>query len=124
MSRTALFRGRTGSISFRVAPLLSVRISSVGSISWPAAYTSCELSGDHCAGAVIKGVNGNETTFRTDPPTPGITKEPPPSRVEKNAIHWPSGDQLGKISLAGLSEVRLMASLVPTWVTQISQLSA
>src|SRR5262245_38676696 len=47
-------------------------------------------------------------TLRTSPPSAVMVKMPPPSRSEKNASRWPSGDHAGNPSTPGKLDVKLM----------------
>ena len=50
-----------------------------------------------------------------------MMKIPPPSRSERNAIRFPSGENAGMVSSTGESSVRLMALSPPTLFKKMSR---
>ncbi len=59
------------------------------------------------------GLRPKSVSRRTEPPIEPMTKIPPPSRPERNAMRCPSGENAGCPSSAGESSVRLTGRLPP-----------
>src|SRR5262245_16657318 len=103
------------SVTSRVAPVASSTahtalydIRLVGASTTSVANATDAESGDHV------GLKPTSVTRRTDSPVAPITKLPPPSRVDRNAIRFPSGDSAGWLSSTSGVAVRSSRFLPPT----------